>query len=124
MKPNESEPPIDPDNLTCPEIVMRLVEILGRKLTAYLGGVKNVREVSSWIRGVNINHDQEARFRLALSVANILIEKDPREIVQAWMIGLNPELGDRVPLRLLREEPVETIASDLLAAARVMSTQG
>lgn len=122
--PNESEPRILPDNLACPETVMRLVEILGRKLTAYLGGVKNVEEVSSWIRGVNINHDQEVRFRLALRVANILMEKDSREIVQAWMMGRNPELGDRVPLRLLREEPVETIASDLLSAARVMSTQG
>jgi hypothetical protein len=30
-------------------------------------------------------------------------------VVQAWLAGLNPELKDRMPIRLLRDENVETM---------------
>ena len=106
------------------ELVARLVGTIGRKLTAYVGGTRNVREVDRWLASAAINDDQESRFRLALSVVDILVERDPPEIVQLFLTGLNLELGDRVPLRLLRDEPVEAIAADLLAAARTMAEQG
>ena len=34
------------------------------------------------------------------------------------MTGLNPELGDRVPLRLLRDEKPEDVGPELLQAVR------
>jgi hypothetical protein len=39
-------------------------------------------------------------------------------VVQAWLTGVNPELGDRVPLRLLRESDIDTVAPEILSAAR------
>jgi hypothetical protein len=39
-------------------------------------------------------------------------------LVQAWFTGLNPELRDRVPVRLLREEDLETVGPEILGAAR------
>lgn len=111
-------------NLACPEVVGQLIAALGRKLTAYLGRVSDVREVDRWLRGEHIDADQEGRFRLALRVVDILLQKEPAEIVQSWMIGLNPELGDRVPLQVLRNEPVDVIADNLIAAATVMVTHG
>jgi hypothetical protein len=44
--------------------------------------------------------------------------------VQAWLTGVNPELGDRVPLRLLREGDLEVIAPEVLAAARAFISGG
>ena len=43
---------------------------------------------------------------------------DLTAVVQAWLTGVNPELGDRVPLRLMRENEIEAVAPAILSAAR------
>src|ERR1700744_6597668 len=88
--------------LPAPEIVNRLVAILGRKLTASIAKVKDVRAVDRWIAGGEIYGDAEQRMRFALQVARTLCEQVTPAVVQAWMTRVNPELGDRVPLRLMR----------------------
>ena len=45
-------------------------------------------------------------------------------MVQAWFTGLNPELNDRVPVRLLREENVEAVGPEILSAARTFLAGG
>jgi hypothetical protein len=45
-------------------------------------------------------------------------------VVQAWFTGLNPELNDRVPIRLLREENVEAVGPEILGAARAFLAGG
>ena len=44
--------------------------------------------------------------------------------VQAWLTGVNPELGDRVPLRLLRENDIDAVAPAILSAARAFLAGG
>jgi hypothetical protein len=39
-------------------------------------------------------------------------------IVQAWLTGVNDELGDRVPLRVLRDGDLRIIAPEILGAAK------
>jgi hypothetical protein len=39
-------------------------------------------------------------------------------VVQAWLTGVNPELGDRVPLRLMRNVEIDAVAPAILHAAR------
>jgi hypothetical protein len=56
--------------------------------------------------------------RFAFQVARALSEHDSPAVVQAWLTGVNPELGDRVPLRLMRENEIEAVAPDILSAAR------
>ncbi len=105
-------------------VVGKLVEIVGRKLTAYIGGVKDVRAVDRWIGGSEIYGDAEARLRFAFQVARTLSEKDSPTVVQAWLTGVNPELGDRVPLRLLRENDIDAVAPAVLSAARAFLAGG
>jgi hypothetical protein len=57
--------------------------------------------------------------RFAFQVARALSEHDSPAVVQAWLTGVNPELGDRVPLRLMRENEIEAVAPDILSAVRV-----
>ena len=38
-------------SLAWPEIVKRLTEIVGRKLTSYIAGVKDARALDQWING-------------------------------------------------------------------------
>ena len=101
------------------EIVAELVEILGKKLTAYVGGVKDTRVVERWTQGrVDPYRDADQRIRLAYQIAKTLSEHESARVVQAWFTGLNPELQDRTPIRLLKEEDVEKVGPELLNAMR------
>jgi hypothetical protein len=104
--------------LPASKVVEKLVEIAGRKLTAYIGGVKDARAVDRWVAGGEIYGDAEPRLRFAFQVVRTLSEHDSPAVVQAWLCGVNPELGDRVPLRLLRESEIDAVAPAILSAAR------
>ena len=104
--------------LPASKVVEKLVEIVGRKLTAYIGGVNDARAVDRWIAGGAIYGDAESRLRFAFQVARALSEHDSPPVVQAWLTGVNPEMGDRVPLRLMRDNEIEAVAPDILSAAR------
>jgi hypothetical protein len=104
--------------LPASKVVEKLVEIVGRKLTAYIGGVKDARAVDRWIAGGEIYGEAEPRLRFAFQVVRTLAEHDSPGVVQAWLTGVNPELGDRVPLRLLRESDIDAVAPAILSAAR------
>jgi len=53
-----------------------------------------------------------------------LSERDSPAVVQAWLMGVNPELGDRVPLRLMRENEIDAVAPAILRAARAFLAGG
>ena len=111
-------------SLPFPELVTRLTEYIGRKLSAYIAGVKDVRTVEGWIKGNSPYGDAEERLRLAFQVVRTLIDHDSPRIVQAWLTGVNPELGDRIPLRLLREGDLNIVGPEVMAAARAFIAGG
>ena len=104
--------------LPASKVVEKLVEIVGRKLTAYIGGVKDARAVDRWISGGEIYGDAENRLRFAFQVVRALNEHDSPAVVQAWLTGVNPELGDRVPLRVMLESEIDAVAPAILSAVR------
>jgi len=57
-------------------------------------------------------------------VARALSEHDSPAVVQAWLTGVNPELEDRVPLRLMREKEIDAVAPAILSAARAFLAGG
>lgn len=111
-------------NLNFPDLVSRLADATGRKLIAYVAGVKDVRAVDRWIGGAQPYGDVESRLRLTFQVVRTLLDHDSRQVIQAWLMGVNPELGDRVPLRLLREGDLAVVAPEVLAAARAFIAGG
>jgi hypothetical protein len=107
------------------EIVVELAAILGKKLTAYIGGVKDTRVIERWMQGgVEPYRDADQRVRLAYQIAKTLSEHDSARVVQAWFVGLNPELRDRAPIRLLKEEDVGKVGPELLNAMRAFLAGG
>lgn len=107
------------------EIVRELTEILGKKLTAYVGGVKDTRVVERWMHdGVEPYREADRRIRLAYQIAKTLSEHDSTRVVQAWFVGLNPELQDRAPVRLLKEEDLDQVGPQLLNAMRAFLAGG
>ena len=113
----------DSVRLPTAELVKELRELLGAKLVAYIGSVKETRAVRQWIEG-----DREPsaavtnRLRVAYHVAALLAERDSPAVVQAWMQGMNPQLDDVAPARLLRDGNLDDVGPAVLAAARAFSS--
>jgi hypothetical protein len=107
------------------ELVTQLRDLLGAKLVAYIGSVKETRAVTQWADGTRApSSEGEKRLREAFHAAALLAERDDRRVVQAWFQGMNPHLGDRSPARLLREGNIDEVAPAVLAAARAFSSVG
>ncbi len=110
---------------TFPEVVAALREILGLKLCAYLGSVKETRAVNEWAEGLREPSDEvQRRLRLALQVAGAIAEVDGPEVARAWFQGLNPQLDDRSPARLLREGDIDEVGPEVIAAERAFLVGG
>lgn len=108
-----------------PEVVTRLIELLGGQLVAYLAGVSETRAVRQWAQGGReMRRDAENRLRESLTVALTLRRADKPPIVQAWFQGLNPQLDDRSPARLLREGDINKVGPEVRQAARAFVTGG
>lgn len=54
----------------------------------------------------------------------MLGEQDGPRVVQAWFTGLNPQLEDRSPARLLREGNLDEVGPPVLGAARAFLAGG
>ena len=85
------------------EVVSNLVEILGKKLTAYLGTARDTRTIDAWMQPGREEDVEIARLRVALQVAKLLATPDSNRVVQARFGAKNPQLNDRNPSRLIRE---------------------
>jgi hypothetical protein len=112
--------------MTTPALVSELGSILGLKLVAYLGNVKETRAVRQWAdgsRAVSGAEDIE-RMRLAFRAARLIMSRDSKEVAQAWFQGLNPLLEDVSPARLLREGHLNIEGPRVLAAARQFAAVG
>ena len=105
-------------SLDLPTLVERLAKMMGKKLTAYVGSVSDVRAVDRWMSGTAPYKETDSRLRLTYHVARMLSDHCGTRVVQAWLTGLNPELGDRSPARLLREGKIDEEGPKILDAAR------
>ncbi len=104
--------------LPFPKLVEELAKIIGKKLTAYIASVKDTRAIDRWIAGSDSYKGVEERLRLAYHLAKVLNDHEGPQVAQAWLMGLNPELTDRVPIRLLREEDLAVVGPEILGAVR------
>jgi hypothetical protein len=106
------------------EVVSDLVSIIGRKLTAHIASIKDARAIDRWLQKACPQKDVEQRLRFAYHVASMIAGFDSPAVVQAWLTGLNPELDDEVPIRLLREGDLNVDGKRVLNAARAFVAGG
>lgn len=115
----------DSIRLSSAEVVGRLRDVLGARLVAYLGSVKETRAVRQWAEGDRVpSAEIMVRLRTAHHAAALLGEKDSAAVVQAWFQGMNPRLDDVAPARLLREGDLDQVGPLVLAAARAFAAEG
>ena len=108
-----------------PQVVRQLVDLLGARLVAYLGGVSETRAVREWLEGKReMRSDAYLRLSEALTVALTLASREEPRTVQAWFQGLNPQLDDRSPARMLRAGKLEDVGPEVRQAARAFMVGG
>ena len=66
----------------------------------------------------------EARLRLAYQLWKLITVRDSDRVAQAWFTGLNPQLDDVSPARLLCDGDFDEVGPRLLAAARAFAATG
>ena len=107
-------------------VARELTDLLGARWVAYIAKVSETRAVHEW--GAQGRGPKDAsvapRLRLALQVASLIAERDSPDVAQAWFQGLNPQLGDRSPARLLREGDLAEVGPEIVAAARAFVIGG
>jgi hypothetical protein len=97
------------------DVVEYLQALLGRRLVAYIAGVKDAKTVSRWANGeAEARQEAEKRVRAAYQIALLLTGFDSPRIVKAWFIGLNPHLADVAPAEAIHDGR----SKEALAAAR------
>lgn len=111
--PQADAPPI-------PEIVGRLRVVLGRDVVAVL--VKRTpRTITRWAAGDTKPRAREERLlRAAFQITELLGEVDADEVIRAWFMGMNPQLGDESAVETLRGGRVR----EATAAARAYVNAG
>lgn len=107
------------------QVAGALRSVLGARLVAYLGAVKETRAVHEWAEGRRRpSLEVQRRLRLALQVALPIAEADGPEVARVWFQGLNPQLEDRSPARLIRDGDLDSIGPAVIAAARAFLVGG
>ncbi|HEY5349503.1 MAG TPA: hypothetical protein VIJ64_07215 [Candidatus Lustribacter sp.] len=108
-------------SLPIADIVRLLLEVLDATTVAVIGGVQETRAVHSWLGEREPQRPQVLRF--ALQLAAMIANGRDGEFCKAWFHGSNPHLDDRVPMVMLRDEPLPEIQRGLLAAARIFAAR-
>jgi hypothetical protein len=87
-----------------------LQELFGQRLVAVIAGVKDAKAVGRWARGDDVPRDQAAAaLQNALHVVELLRSQEDDETIRSWFRGMNPDLGDRSPALLVREQPEHVV---------------
>lgn len=116
MNTETSTPPDDQNEARFSAVVQDFADILGRKLTAYLGSAKGNEDLNDWLRGGPAPDGFERRVRLGLQIANQLRKREGRGVVQLWFTGANPDLEYRAPIDFLRDRDAEQALEPLTMA--------
>jgi hypothetical protein len=95
--------------LQFPSLVEELAKIIGKKLPPTLPRSKTPGPSTAG-SPVESYKGVEGRLRLTCRLAKVLNDHEGPQVTQAWLMGLNPELTDRVPIRLLREVDLAVVA--------------
>jgi hypothetical protein len=108
-----------------PDVVEELRAVLGARLVAYLGSVRETRAVNQWADASREpSAEVQQRLRVALQIALTIAASESAQVAQAWFQGLNPQLDDRSPARLLREGDVNEVGPPVITAARAFLVGG
>lgn len=98
-----------------------LLEHVGQRITAVALGLSDASVVRQYAVGRTRPRDaREARLRLLYRIARTVAEAYDEETARAFLVGSNPQLGDRSPAVVIADEEPETSGGEVVGAARAL----
>jgi hypothetical protein len=85
----------------------------GAKLAELLG--VNRSQVTRWLRGEGVDAVNAEKIELLEMVWSSLLRLYDPPTARAWLLGLNPHLGDRRPIDLIRRGRIEELMKAIRA---------
>lgn len=90
------------DPRSAAQMARELQRLIGRRLLAHMTK-SEPRTVSRWIAGESQPRGEHAtKLRLGYQLVERLRAEDPDELVQAYLVGMNPDLNDETILDAVR----------------------
>ena len=106
-----------------PQMAAFLQELIGQRWTAVMVGIGDPKAIGKWARGERSPRGEAVeRLRDAYQVATLLSSVESPATVRAWLLGMNPYLGDRSPAAVIGGEPDG--AERAMRAARAFLANG
>lgn len=103
------------------EVVRSVHDLLGRKLTADLAGMRDTKAVTRWIDGTTNQTRSiavEQRVREAYVITELLTQAgEAPDTIRTWFMGMNPYLDDEAPLEVIRQGRLRDVCGAALAFA-------
>jgi hypothetical protein len=103
-----------------PAVMARwLLDNLGQRIATVGLGLADASLVRRYARGDGMpSEEREARLRLLYRVGRMVADAYDAATARAFLRGANPLLGDAAPLLMIADRPTETVAGEVLGAAR------
>lgn len=105
-----------------PDVARFLLNLFPARLVTYACGLESTKPVKAIGSGEKVEGPPgvEARLRRTYEVVLLLLHFDAPAPVQAWFIGMSPELGDTALVDAVRDGRFD----DAMGAARAFITHG
>ena len=100
------------------EIATYLRERLGQRVTAYLVGAADPKQIATYARGGSISDIRERRLREGFKAVRMIETPYDTETAKAWLFGTNVRLDDQAPIELIASATKTEQFADVLRAAR------
>ena len=109
-----------------PQVVSRLVDLIGDRLTCYIAGVRDTRTIASWQTKGDVPYAPARRLQIALQTALLLSAQYEPSQIGPWFTWLSDRLDDKSPANILHDANTEEEFVDrgraLIAAAKAYLT--
>jgi|1185.fasta_scaffold105145_1 hypothetical protein len=109
------------------EIASYLQEQLGQRVTAYLAGLTDVKQIGRYARrdGPEPRANVDRRLREGYKVVRLIATPYDTKTAKAWLFGTNTRLDDNAPIELLgRAESTADFIAVQRAARQFASIDG
>ena len=103
------------------EIVAYLRDRLGQRVTAYLVGAADPKQIAAYARGGNVSDVRARRLREGFKVVRMIETPYDTETAKAWLFGTNARLDDQAPIELIAGATKTPSSSPTCAAPRASS---
>ncbi|HKG39108.1 MAG TPA: hypothetical protein VKB25_08990 [Conexibacter sp.] len=104
------------------EIATYLRDRLGQRVTAYLLGAADPKQVAAYTRGGNISDVRARRLREGYKLVRMIETPYDVDTAKAWLFGTNARLDDQAPIEVLATATRTEQFTDVRRAARQFAT--